>query len=305
MVRHLVSIMDMKNCLEEIIDFAIDIKTNPSKYKDSMDSCSLGMIFEKSSTRTRVSFEVAMTQLGGHALFLSPKDLQIGRGETIADTARVLSRYLDCIMYRAFDYKNVEELALHSEIPVINGLDNREHPCQIVADLMTVKERFTNLKGLKMVYVGDGNNVCHSLLLGGAMQGMNVVANCPKNYHPWKEIVDKATMLAEETGGSVKIIEDPLEACIDADVIYTDVWVSMGDEKEEEEREAAFMKYQVNEKLVEVASNDCIVLHCLPAHRGMEITDEVIDGEHSAAWDQAENRMHAQKAIILDLYKNE
>ena len=170
---------------------------------------------------------------------------------------------------------------------------------------MTVKERFTNLKGLKMVYVGDGNNVCHSLLLGGAMQGMNVVANCPKNYHPWKEIVDKATMLAEETGGSVKIIEDPLEACIDADVIYTDVWVSMGDEKEEEEREAAFMKYQVNEKLVEVASNDCIVLHCLPAHRGMEITDEVIDGKHSAAWDQAENRMHAQKAIILDLYKNE
>ena len=305
MVRHLVSIMDIENCLADIIDSGIDIKNNPTKYKKSMDSCSLGMIFEKSSTRTRVSFEVAMTQLGGHALFLSPKDLQIGRGETIADTARVLSRYLDCIMYRAFDYKNVEELALHSEIPVINGLDNREHPCQIVADLMTIKEKFSDLKGLKMVYVGDGNNVCHSLLLGGAMQGMNVVASCPKNYHPWKKIVDKAESVAEQTGGSVKIIEDPFEACKDADVVYTDVWVSMGDEKEEEERERAFMKYQVNEELIEVASKECIVLHCLPAHRGVEITDGVIDGVHSSAWDQAENRMHAQKAIILELNKNE
>ena len=305
MTRHLVSIMDMEKCLDEVIDSAIDIKTNPSKYRDSMDACSLGMIFEKSSTRTRVSFEVAMTQLGGHALFLSPKDLQIGRGETIADTARVLSRYLDCIMYRAFDYKNVEELAKYAEIPVINGLDNREHPCQIVADLMTVKEQFSSLKGLKIVYVGDGNNVCHSLLLGGAMQGMNVVAACPENYHPWKEMIEKADTIAKQTGGSVEIIEDSFEACRNADVIYTDVWVSMGDEKEEEERERAFMRYQVNEELVDIASNECIVLHCLPAHRGMEITDGVIDGVHSAAWDQAENRMHAQKAIILELCKNE
>ena len=295
----------MQKCLDDVLDVAVDIKANCSKYRKRLDGASLGMIFEKSSTRTRVSFEVAMTQLGGHALFLSPKDLQIGRGETIADTAKVLSRYLDCIMYRAFDYRDVEELATHSEIPVINGLDNREHPCQIIADLLTIKERFSSLEGLKIVYVGDGNNVCHSLLLGGAMQSMNVVAACPKEYWPWMEITEQARTIAKRTGGSVKIIEDPFEACKNADVIYTDVWVSMGDEDEKKRREKVFMNYQVNEELLNVGSSECIVLHCLPAHRGMEITDEVIDGGQSAAWDQAENRLHAQKAIILELCKNE
>lgn len=260
---------------------------------------SLAMIFEKPSTRTRVSFEVAMTDLGGHALNLSPSDLQLGRGETIADTARVLSRYVHGIMYRAFKHSDMLELARHATIPVISGLDDLEHPCQILADLLTIKEKKSLFKGLKLAYVGDGNNVCNSLLLGCAMLGMSMSVGCPEGYEPDKDILATAISRGREQGAKVEVIEDPFAAVKGADVIYTDVWVSMGAEKEKRRRMKAFRDYQVNADLVAAAKEDCIVMHCLPAHRGTEITDDVIDGPHSVVLDQAENRLHAQKAILI------
>jgi len=259
------------------------------------------MIFEKPSTRTRVSFEVGMTQLGGHALYLSPKELQMGMGETIPDTAKVLSRFVDGIMYRAFDHKMMLELANNATVPVINGLDNIEHPCQIMADLLTIKEKKKDFKGLKLAYVGDGNNVCNSLLLGAAIVGMNMGVGCPKGYEPNKEILEKAKKIAKS---KIEISENPFDAAENADIIYTDVWVSMGDESEKEKREKIFLPYQINQKLIENAKKNCIVMHCLPAHRGMEITDEVVDGRNSVVFDQAENRLHAQKAVMVKLMSN-
>jgi ornithine carbamoyltransferase len=259
------------------------------------------MIFEKSSTRTRVSFEVAMTQLGGHALFLSPKDLQLGRGETISDTAKVLSRMVDCIMYRAFSHDMMLELSNSATVPVISALDNLEHPCQTIADLMTIKEQKGKFKGLKLAYIGDGNNVCNSLMLGSAMVGMDFVAACPKGYQPDAKLFKQAEKIAKKKGCSIKVIEDPAEAASKADVLYTDVWVSMGMEGETKERERIFRPYQLNSGLLKKAKKDCIVLHCLPAHRGLEITDEVMDGPRSFVLDQAENRMHTEKAILLML----
>ena len=256
------------------------------------------MIFEKASTRTRVSFEVGMTQLGGHALFLSPNDLQIGRGETIADTARVLSRYVDGIMYRAFKNENVRELANHATVPVINGLDDREHPCQIISDLFTIQERKGKLSGLKLAYVGDGNNVCNSLLLGCAIVGMDMTAGCPAGYEPDPDLLEEARRLAKPSGSTIDVVSDPASAAREADIVYTDVWVSMGQEREKEEREKLFRSYQANAKLLDRAKSDAMVMHCLPAHRGLEITDDVIDGPQSIVIDQAENRLHAQKAIL-------
>ncbi len=258
----------------------------------------LGMIFQKHSTRTRVSFEVAMYQLGGYPLFLSTNDLQLGRGESIADTARVFSRYLDGIMIRAYAHSDVVELAKYATIPVINGLTDLLHPCQILADLQTVKEKKGKLAGLKLAYVGDGNNICHSLLFGCAKVGMNISVASPDGYEPKEEIVRLAREDASHTGSKIEIGGDPIEAVAGADVVVTDVWTSMGYEDEQEKRIKAFASYQVNEKLVSYAKKDFIFLHCLPAHRDEEVVAEVIDGPHSVVWDEAENRLHAQKAVL-------
>ncbi len=258
----------------------------------------LGLIFEKASTRTRVSFEVAMYQLGGHPLFLNTKDLQLKRGESIADTARVLSRFLDGIMIRTYAHTDVEELAGYADVPVINGLTDRLHPCQVLADLQTIKEKKGGLAGLKLAYVGDGNNVCHSLMFGCAKAGLDISVATPDGYRPEGEIVRLAREDAEPAGTKVEILTDPVAAVSGADVVVTDVWTSMGQEERRAERLKVFAPYQVNEKLVASAKPDFIFLHCLPAHRGEEVTAEIIDGPHSAVWDEAENRLHAQKAVL-------
>ncbi len=299
--RDLVSMLDVKEDLVGLLELAASIKnrTKAGEPYEPLRGKSLAMLFEKASTRTRVSFEVGMTQLGGHALFLSPNDLQIGRGETISDTARVLSRYVDGIMYRAFKRENVQELARNATVPVINGLDDKEHPCQVIADLFTILEHKGGaFKQLKLAYVGDGNNVCNSLLLGAAIVGMDMTAACPSGYEPDAGILVAARGIAKESGSTIQVVDDPVGAVERADIVYTDVWVSMGQEKEQDKREKVFRLYQVNSALVGHAKKDAVVMHCLPAHRGLEITDEVIDGPQSIVFDQAENRLHAQKAIL-------
>ena len=305
MKKDLISIVDIKEELEEIIDLGLEMKRRHRMVEvyEPLKDKSMAMIFEKPSTRTRVSFEVAMTQLGGHALYLSPRDMQLGRGETIADTAKVLSRYVDAIVYRAYKHEMVVELAENASVPVINALDDLEHPCQIVADLMTIKEKKGGFRGLKLAYVGDGNNVAHSLMLGAAIVGMDFYIACPEGYEPRKEIVGEARKIANETGAKIVITHDPVEAVKDADVVYTDVWVSMGDEAEKEQRLKVFKPYQVNEELVRHAKSNYIFMHCLPAHRGYEVTDDVIDSRNSVVFDEAENRLHAQKAILVRLIK--
>jgi ornithine carbamoyltransferase len=258
----------------------------------------LGMIFHKPSTRTRVSFEVAMVQLGGHALNLTAAELQLRRGETIADTGRVLSRYLDAIMIRTYSHPDVVELAAAASIPVINGLTDYSHPCQILGDLLTIREKKGRLEGLKLAYVGDGNNVAHSLLFGCSKVGMHVAVATPAGYEPDRIAVDRATEFARASGGCVEVLSDPRKAVAGADVVYTDVWASMGQEAEEEQRRQVFGPYQVNAELMARAAPGAIFMHCLPAHRGQEVTDEVIDGPQSVVWDQAENRLHIQKAIL-------
>lgn len=258
----------------------------------------LGMIFTKPSTRTRVSFEVAMTQLGGHALYLSGVDLQLRRGETIGDTARVLSRYVDAIMIRTFDHQDVVELARQATVPVINGLTDLLHPCQALSDLLTIMEKKGRLAGLKLVYVGDGNNVAHSLMFAAARTGMDMVVASPPGYEPNPEMVRLAREDAASTGSRIELVRDPWEAVKGADVIYTDVWVSMGQEAERERRVRDLRPYQVTAELVQGAGEGAIVMHCLPAHREEEIVDEVIDGPRSVVFDQAENRLHVQKAVL-------
>ena len=258
----------------------------------------LAMIFEKPSTRTRVSFEVGMWQLGGYALYLSSGDLQLGRGETIGDTAQVLSRYVNGIMARVFSHQTILGLIKHSRVPVINGLSDFSHPCQGLADLFTIYEKKGKLSGLKLAYLGDGNNVAHSLLYGCSKVGMHITLGCPKGYEPHSEVVSQAKKEAKRNGSEVKVTNDPKEAVKGMDIIYTDVWASMGKEKEHEERVKVFKPYQVNAKLVREAKEDYLFMHCLPAHRGEEVTDEVADSENSVIFDQAENRLHAQKAIM-------
>ncbi|MDK2832966.1 MAG: ornithine carbamoyltransferase [Methanolobus sp.] len=299
-MKHLISMADLTQ--EEIIallDVATDLKEKRAKGKvtDLLKNKSIGMIFEKSSTRTRVSFEVAMNDLGGHALYLNPRDMQLGRGETIGDTAKVLSRYLYCIVARVYSHDTVTELALHSGVPVVNALSDREHPCQILADLMTIREYKNRLKGLKFAWVGDGNNVCNSAILGCTLVGMEVAVACPPGYEPDPEIVKQAKRL----GGKVTVTNSPMEAARNADILYTDVWVSMGDEDERDKRLTDLAPYQINMQLVGHAKHDAIVMHCLPAHRGEEISAEVMDGPHSVVFDQAENRLHSQKALLLKL----
>ncbi len=259
----------------------------------------LAMIFQKPSTRTRVSFEAGIAQLGGVGIYLSASDMQLGRGETVADTARVISRYADCIMARVFSHDDIIALAGNSRVPVINGLSDLEHPCQVLADLQTIAEKEGRLKGLKLAYVGDGaNNMAQSLMVGCAMMGMHVAIGTPKGCDPNPDIAKKAVAFAKKNRKKLEVLRDPLEAVAGADIIYTDVWASMGQEKEHAKRVRIFKPYQVNSKLVAKAKKNAIVMHCLPAHRGEEITDEVIDGPRSVVFDQAENRLHVQKAIM-------
>ncbi|AKB85586.1 ornithine carbamoyltransferase [Methanococcoides methylutens] len=299
-MKHLLSMTDLTpEEIIEILDMAEDLKEKRvrGKVTDLLKNKSLAMIFEKSSTRTRVSFEVAMSDLGGHSIYLNSRDIQIGRGETVSDTAEVLSRYVAGITARVNSHKTVEDLAAHSQVPVINALSDLEHPCQILADFLTIREYKNRLKGLKFAWIGDGNNVCNSLILGCALVGMEIAVACPEGYEPLPEIVSKG----RELGGEITITNDPQEAARDADVLYTDVWVSMGDEEERDKRLSDLADYQINSKLVDVAKHNVIVMHCLPAHRGEEISAEVMEGPHSVVFDQAENRLHAQKALILKL----
>ena len=299
-MKHILSISDLtKDEILGIIYSALELKEKrqAGKITDLLKNKSLGMIFEKSSTRTRISFEVGMADLGGHALYLSTDDMQLGRGETIEDTASVISRYLHAITARVYSHDTVEELARHSSVPVINALSDKEHPCQLLSDLMTIIEYKGNVEGLKFAWIGDGNNVCNSAILMCAIMGMQIVVACPKGYEPDEDIVQQAI----DMGGDVTITDDVQAAAKRADVLYTDVWVSMGDEDERDKRLKDLAPYQINAELVGHAKNDCIVLHCLPAHRGEEITEDVMKGVHSAILDQAENRLHAQKALIVSL----
>lgn len=301
MVKHLLSILDLKRddiiCL---INDAIKIKKKLIDVSSALKGKVLGMIFQKPSTRTRVSFEVAMLQMGGHAIYLGWDQLQLGRGETIGDTARVLSRYVDIIMARVYSHDTLIEFAKYSNIPVINGLSDTFHPVQILSDLLTIYEKFGVLSGLTLTYIGDGNNnICHSLLIGCATMGININIAAPKEYMPRSDIVKKAAERAAFSGARIKFYEEPREAVEKADIIYTDTFVSMGVESEREKRLKIFLpKYQVTKELFKYTNKSTIFMHCLPAHRGEEVTDEVIDGEFSVVWDQAENRLHMQKAIL-------
>ena len=302
-MRHYLSVDDLDPSeLTAIIDLAARLKTDRSSMRDALAGRSIAMIFEKPSTRTRVSFEVGIAELGGHPVVLSAGELQLGRGETIQDTGRVLSRYADAIVLRTFEQERLELLATTASVPVVNALSDFEHPCQALADLLTMRERFPELAGRTLAYFGDGNNVAHSLLLAGTKTGMAVRVATPPGFEPIPQIVHRAEEIASESGGSVELTNDPEAAATDADVLYTDVWASMGQEEESSERALVFPAYQVSQKLVELAAPDVIVMHCLPAHRGFEITDEVIDGPRSVVWDQAENRLHTQKALLLRLF---
>jgi ornithine carbamoyltransferase len=297
MTRHFLTLADVSaDELAALLDRA-DEHRRDRRIRDSLAGLTIGLLFEKPSTRTRVSFEVAVTELGGAPLVLSSRDLQLGRGETVADTARVLSRYLHALVVRTFGQERLEELATAGSIPIINALSDHAHPCQVLADLQTVRARLGTLAGVRLTYVGDGNNVAHSLLRGGALAGMHVVIVTPPGHAPDPVVVAAAQATASGTGGSVAVATDPQVAVKDAQVIYTDVWASMGQEDQHAARLERFRPYQVNAELLSMAP-EAIVLHCLPAHRGEEITDEVIDGPQSAVWDQAENRLHAQKALL-------
>lgn len=301
-MKHLLKLMDLST--EEIIgllDLADKLKAEQKAGipHPILQGKTLGMIFEKSSTRTRVSFETGMYQLGGHALFLSSRDLQIGRGEPVEDTARVLSRYLDGIMIRTFAQKEVEDLAAYGSIPIINGLTDFCHPCQVLADLQTVREYKGRLTGLNMCYIGDGNNMANSLIVGFLKVGAHVSIACPKAYQPDSQVLT----FTEQYPGQFFMTEKPAEAAQDADVIFTDVWASMGQEEEKAVREKAFAGYQVNAELLRVAHEGCMVQHCLPAHRGEEITADVFEAHANEIFDEAENRLHAQKAVMVAVMK--
>jgi ornithine carbamoyltransferase len=287
--------------IEGILARAAEVKKDPARHRGALAGRTLAMIFEKSSTRTRVSFEAGMFQLGGIGMFLSSRDLQLGRGEPISDTARVLSRYVDAIMARVFAQATVDGLAQHATIPVINGLSDLLHPCQALADFQTVQERFGGVRGFPLCYVGDGNNVAHSLLVTGAKLGARVSVVTPKGFAPQPEVVGWAEAVARQTGGAVKVTTSIEEGIAGARAVYTDVWASMGQEQEAAARVKAFEGYAVTEKVFRMAARDAIFLHCLPAHRGEEVEASIIDGPASAIFDQAENRLHAQKALLLTL----
>ncbi|MBM7688085.1 ornithine carbamoyltransferase [Enterococcus ureilyticus] len=287
-----------------IIELAVAIKTNPEAYRGVLAGKILAMIFEKNSTRTRVSFEAGIIQLGGQAIVLDSKSTQMGRGEPIKDTANVLSSYVDAIMIRTYSDQMVEELAKEASIPIINGLTDDHHPCQILADFQTIYEQKGKLEGLKLAYIGDGNNMAHSFLLGGSLVGMDISIATPKGYEPRSEFVEQAQKNAETSGSKIEILNDPTQAVKNADVLVTDVWASMGDEAEQKERAEIFKSFQVNNRLTVQAKKDYLFLHCLPAHRGEEVTADIIDGTHSAIYQEAANRLHAQKALLVKVMAN-
>lgn len=302
-MKHLLKMLDLSSEeINEILNLADQLKYEQKhgiahKY---LEGKTLGMIFEKSSTRTRVSFEVGMYQLGGHPLYLSARDMQIGRGEPVQDTARVLSRYLDGIMIRTFEQSEVEDLAKYGSIPIINGLTDFCHPCQILADLMTIREFKGKLDGLKMAFIGDGNNMMNSLIVGALKTGMSISVACPEGYEPAQEVID----FARTYGDKFQMFRTPKEAVVDADVVITDVWASMGQEEEREIRNKAFDGYQINAELMKLAKSDAMVQHCLPAHRGEEITEEVFEAHANEIFEEAENRLHAQKAVMVKCMAN-
>ncbi len=303
-MKHFISLHDVTHEeFSQLLSLAAKLKREQKQGIEHhiLKGKTLGMIFSKSSTRTRVSFEVGMYQLGGHALFLSANDIQLGRGETIYDTANVMSRFVDGIMIRTFDHQDVLDLAKYGTIPIINGLTDLLHPCQALADLLTVQEHKGRLRGLKLAYVGDGNNVAHSLLYACAKAGMDVSIGSPKGYECDPEIVKNAKEDAKEFGSKVILTNDPVDAIKDADVVYTDTWASMGQESEKAERIKIFKDYQVNKELFAYSKPDSIFMHCLPAYRGYEVTEDVIDSKRSVIFDEAENRLHAQKAVMAML----
>jgi len=289
--------------VRQIFELARNIKQNPKSYRDALAGQTLAMIFEKSSTRTRVSFEAGMFQLGGHALFLSARDIQLGRGEPIYDTAKVLSRYVDGIMARTFAHKTVTDLAEYASVPVINGLTDLSHPCQAMTDYFTAWEHLGDLKGKKIAYIGDGNNMAHSLMFGASKVGMNIAVATPGSYAPDPMVVAQAMADADHAGTKVIVTTSIDEAAADADVIETDVWASMGQEAEAQKRQRDFEKWQVSERVMSLAKPSAIFMHCLPAHRGEEVAAEVIDSPQSVIYDEAENRLHVQKAIMVALIK--
>ena len=302
-MNSLLSITDIKDDVKYILDLAIKIKAGEMEDKP-LEGKTLAMIFQKSSTRTRVSFDVGMYQLGGRAIFLSSNDLQMGRGEPISDTAKVLSRFVDGIMIRAIKHSDVVELAKHSDVPVINGLTDLEHPCQALADVLTIKEHLGGWEGKKICFVGDGNNVSNSLLLIAPLLGMDMSVACPKGYEPCEDILKTAIEYADENNTEITITDDIGFALQNVDAVFTDVWVSMGDEAEKAKREIDFAPFQVNSDLMSLANDEAIFLHCLPAVRGQEVSAEVIDGPQSVVFDEAENRMHAQKAVLYYYMKD-
>jgi ornithine carbamoyltransferase len=300
MKRDLISILDLTGSeLSALIEDAIRLKMlrQEGRPHQFLFGKSLAMVFEKSSTRTRVSFETGMAELGGHALFLNPQDLQIGRGEEVRDTARVLSRYVSAVMIRAYRHESIEEFASYAEVPVINGLSDREHPCQIIADLMTIREHLGHTDGIRLAWIGDGNNVCNSLVLASALAGYVITVASPDGYQPRADTVERA----RNAGGKVTLVRDPVEAVRDADVVATDTWISMGEEADRENRLRSFQGYTITGSLMNKASPEALFMHCLPAHRGREVTDEVIEGRQSVVWDEAENRLHAQKALLVKM----
>ena len=301
---HLLTLHDLgKEAVAELIDRAIELKRRHKRgipYRPLVGKTLL-LLFEKPSTRTRISFEVAMTQLGGSTIFVTSQDTQLGRGEPIKDTARVVSRYVDSVVIRTHEHERIEEFARHSRVPVINGLTKTHHPCQVLADIMTVVEKKGTYENLKIVWIGDGNNMANSWIEIAGLLGLRLTLSCPDGFMPDEGLVE----VARKEGAEIEFAETPEEAIKGADVVNTDVWTSMGDEEEKEKREKAFKGYQINDTLLELANPDCIVMHCLPAHRGEEITDSVIEGSNSVVWDEAENRLHMQKAILERLLTGE
>jgi ornithine carbamoyltransferase len=303
-MRHFLSLADLStDQLWELLELAKNLKADwlSGGNQPLLAGKTLAMVFQKPSLRTRVSFERAMQHVGGQAMYLSPNEIQLGKRESVADVARVLSRYVEGIMARVFAHRDIEQLAQYADVPVINGLSDYSHPCQGLGDLLTIWERFGTLKGLKITYVGDGNNVANSLLFGGSLAGMHVTVASPTGYEPHPAVVQLASRLAVQHGQQILITNSPAAAVRDADVVYTDVWTSMGQEAEAEQRHGRFDGFQLNEELLSQAKEHAIAMHCLPAHRGEEITDGVADGPQSALFDQAENRLHAQKSVLVRL----
>ena len=299
MERDFLSIDDLSpEELTAILDHADAVKKDPAGWNDRLTGRQVALIFEKPSTRTRVSFEAAATSMGAHAIVLRGDELQLGRGETIEDTGKVLARYVDAIVVRTFGQDRLERLADAASVPVINALSDFSHPCQCLADLQTIREKKGDLSAVALAYVGDGNNVAHSLMFGGAKVGMDVRIATPPGYEPFPQVVDRCKEIAVETGAKLTVTNVVAEAAVGADILYTDVWASMGQEGESDTRKGVFTRYQVNSELVDVADDEVLVMHCLPAHRGDEITADVLDGPRSIVWDQAENRLHAQKALL-------